>query len=582
MSVFGNDQVSQAPSGSRLAQYLNGRNQQQQPQQQFMDQQQRFNNNGMNGFNTTEFDPNRGYSNNFIPSISNEEGINKSDLAMLTTNIPLVGLQVSNEDTLKQRWANAGHGSFFSEPDIRNELMQRQIAMQCHQSSSASEPVVVEHLRNLRQIGRTPVMRYGPTCMEYTYKGMNVNDGLTYSIHRISGVRQLSPYVMSQLDNWRRISNSNIVRFHEVVQTCAWSDNSVLFIYEFQPLAETILKHFFHSNGTLKSKYSGQGVTGLSEQLAWSFIIQISSAIRTIHSSQMASRCIDVNRIMVNASGRFVITGSGIPDALSEPNKNLISLQIEDLRMFGAVLCALLNGSINGHSNVNIDMHYSSDLRNVIKVLCSAHANPNRVTSINEIMPMVGARFYAQVEALQIRIDLLENDLVKELQNGRLFRLLCMLCTVTDRNLPKEPFWSEQSERYMLKLFRDFVFHQVDPYGRPVMDLEHVVLSLNKLDSGVDEMVQLASSDNENILLNSYKQLRQYLEGSFDYLKCEMETPITPDLSKPGPSMLGPNGQPMAPDSAMGMPPESFNDVPGYNVLPFAPNVPPPGPSRRQ
>lgn len=62
-------------------------------------------------------------------------------------------------------------------------------------------------------------------------------------------------------------------------------------------------------------------------------------------------------------------------------------------------------------------------------------ATPSRVTSVNEIMPMVGARFYSQMDTLQTRIDMLENGLSKELQNGRLFRLLCMLCTVSDRNL---------------------------------------------------------------------------------------------------------------------------------------------------
>jgi PAB-dependent poly(A)-specific ribonuclease subunit 3 len=84
---------------------------------------------------------------------------------------------------------------------------------------------------------------------------------------------------------------------------------------------------------------------------------------------------------------------------------------------------------------------------------------------------MIGARFYSQVDALQCKMDMVENDLCKELQNGRLFRLLSMLSTVCDRNLPKEPYWSETPECYQLKLFRDYVFHQVDGYGRSVIPL---------------------------------------------------------------------------------------------------------------
>lgn len=551
MSNYGNEHVPQAPSGSRLAQYLNGRNQQQ--QQNFYPEQNQRNSSGFH---------NDTFNSSFVGQDNVGDKIN--DIGNLEANIPVIGLAVSGEETLKHRWANAGHGTFFTNSDIRNELNQRQLAMQCYQGTSVNEPAVVEHYRNLRQIGRTPVMRYGPTIMEYTYKGINVNDNQVYAIHRITNIRQISQNAITQLDNWRRITHSNIIRFHEMVHTMAFNDNSVLFVYDFHPLSETLMKHFFNPGGSLKPKYTGQGVPGIPETLAWSFIIQMSGAIRTIHSAKMASRCIDVNRIMVNSSGRFTISSSGIPDALSETTPPLIQLQIEDLRMFGVVLCCLLNGSITQHQNMNIDPHYTSDLRNVVKVLCQAMASPARVSSINEIMPMVGARFYQQIESLQVRVDTLENDLVKELQNGRLFRLLCILCTVSDRNLPTEPYWSEQSEQYMLKLLRNYIFHQVDPYGRPIIDLAHVVLSLNKLDSGVDELVQLASNENENLLLNSYKQLKSNLENSFGWLKQQMDAPI--------PEMIDPQGV-MMPN------PEGYINMnsQGYPI-PFVPNIPPPQP----
>lgn len=49
--------------------------------------------------------------------------------------------------------------------------------------------------------------------------------------------------------------------------------------------------------------------------------------------------------------------------------------------------------------------------------------------------------------------------------------------------------WSETGDRYMLKLFRDYVFHQVTEDGRPWLDMAHVVQCLNKLDAGVPEKV---------------------------------------------------------------------------------------------
>lgn len=49
--------------------------------------------------------------------------------------------------------------------------------------------------------------------------------------------------------------------------------------------------------------------------------------------------------------------------------------------------------------------------------------------------------------------------------------------------------WSETGDRYMLKLFRDFLFHSVTEDGRPWLDHAHIVQCLNKLDAGSIERV---------------------------------------------------------------------------------------------
>lgn len=105
-------------------------------------------------------------------------------------------------------------------------------------------------------------------------------------------------------------------------------------------------------------------------------------------------------------------------------------------------------------------------------------------------MPMIGARFYTQLDAALLRSDVLENELAKELENGRLFKLLVKLATINERpELNMEPTWAETGDRYMLKLFRDYVFHQVAADGRPWLDMAHVVSCLNKLDSGSQDKV---------------------------------------------------------------------------------------------
>jgi PAB-dependent poly(A)-specific ribonuclease subunit 3 len=41
--------------------------------------------------------------------------------------------------------------------------------------------------------------------------------------------------------------------------------------------------------------------------------------------------------------------------------------------------------------------------------------------------------------------------------------------------------WSETGDRYILKLFRDFVFHSIGFEGEPIIDMAHIVQCLNKV-----------------------------------------------------------------------------------------------------
>ena len=79
-------------------------------------------------------------------------------------------------------------------------------------------------------------------------------------------------------------------------------------------------------------------------------------------------------------------------------------------------------------------------------------------------------------------VDRLESELMSELENARLVRLLCKFGFINERpEFARDPRWSETGDRYILKLFRDYVFHQVDEHGLPVVNLGHVVMCLNKV-----------------------------------------------------------------------------------------------------
>ena len=78
------------------------------------------------------------------------------------------------------------------------------------------------------------------------------------------------------------------------------------------------------------------------------------------------------------------------------------------------------------------------------------------------LRPLLGARFYVALDEAHQKIDLMEAELARDVESARLFRLLTKLSTVVDRaELNGDESWSEYGDRYMPKLFRDYVFHQV-------------------------------------------------------------------------------------------------------------------------
>ena len=146
-----------------------------------------------------------------------------------------------------------------------------------------------------------------------------------------------------------------------------------------------------------------------------------------------------------------------------------------------------------------------------------------------------GARFYTALDHCMQRSDQLETECLKDIESARMFRsavrvafhaiikcfipcrLLTKLGTVVDRTeLNMETTWAETGDRsvqilmdlcygytsmfrYMLKLFRDYVFHQVMEDGRPFLDMAHVIACLNRLDAGIPDKVTAILETCQNI-----------------------------------------------------------------------------------
>ena len=120
--------------------------------------------------------------------------------------------------------------------------------------------------------------------------------------------------------------------------------------------------------------------------------------------------------------------------------------------------------------------------------------------------------------------DELEEELSKEIENGRLFRLVMKLGFINERpEYEASPNWSETGDRYIVKLFRDYVFHQSDEAGRPVVDVAHVLENLNKLDAGSPEKLVLLGRDGQTLIIASFRDVKQAVQSAFLELKKQQQ-----------------------------------------------------------
>ncbi|XP_067889650.1 PAN2-PAN3 deadenylation complex subunit PAN3 isoform X2 [Heterodontus francisci] len=397
--------------------------------------------------------------------------------------------------------------SFFMSDELRQELIHKHLITmaQIDQTENPGFPTEVDNYHSLFPLEPPPANRLQKTSnfgfLTSCYKAINSKDDLPYCLRRI---------------------------------------HALVFAYDFHAGAETMMNRHFNDpsagayftkrkwgqhDGPLPRQHAGL----LPESLIWAYIVQLSSALRTIHTAGLACRVMDPTKILITGKTRLRVNCVGIFDVLTfdssqnNPLGMMPQYQQADLISLGKVVLALACNSVAGIQRENlqkamelVSLNYSSDLKNLILYLLT---DQNRLRSVNDIMPMIGARFYTQLDAAQMRNDVIEDDLMKEVQNGRLFRLLAKLGTINERpEFQKDPTWSETGDRYLLKLFRDHLFHQLTEAGTPWIDLSHIVSCLNKLDAGVPEKISLVSRDEKSVLVVTYADLKRCFESAFSEL----------------------------------------------------------------
>ncbi|KAM7541484.1 hypothetical protein Aperf_G00000042098 [Anoplocephala perfoliata] len=318
--------------------------------------------------------------------------------------------------------------------------------------------------------------------------------------------------------------DSTVLRLLDVLPVTDFSDNSILFVYDFIPCARSLRNVFMSEH----SKTPDQVVNSdfAPERRSWFILVQLTQAVRYAHKKLHRSLDIlDPTKILIQDGSRIYINCYGLKDVVNHPqsDKQRPESMVMDFIALGNIMLGTIVGTHLAFEKPAeylslLDNGISPELRNIVRDLILG-----KLTTIEALVVATADHVYDCLESVDVLARNLELFLQRESSNGRLLRLVCKLSSVVERQDIRtskypEPDWSETDDRYMLKLFRDYVFHQVDHAGAPYLDLAHIVQALNKVEAGSSELVCLSSRKANQVIIVSYSEIRDFLDKSFSHL----------------------------------------------------------------
>ncbi|KAH0547844.1 PAB-dependent poly(A)-specific ribonuclease subunit 3 [Glutinoglossum americanum] len=424
-------------------------------------------------------------------------------------------------------YQRTAHDFFFS--DALREELQRKSEASLQVLPNSSLPAHIDHFHSLVPLDTTN--QKNATIFGYpswVYKAVSSKDGHIYALRRLEGYRLTNEKAIRSVQSWKRVSNSSVVTIHDAFTTRAFGDSSLVFVMDYHPLSKTLADNHFGTAGRFQGRPSGPHVP---EPVLWSYIVQISSALKTIHSSGLSARLIEPTKVLLTNKNRIRLNSCAIFDVVQHDSPlSMVELQQDDLVQFGRLILSIATNNPAAIHNIpkaieHVGRLYTTELKDCILWLLSP-SNPQSAKGIDQFLGGIAGHLAANFDYTLHYDDQLHTELNRELENSRILRLMTKLNFINERpEFAQNEQWSETGERYFLKLFRDYVFHQVDAQGNPVIDLAHVLTCLAKLDAGVDEKISLVSRDEQNCLVVSYKELKRGVDAAFqDLLKASRRT----------------------------------------------------------
>ncbi|KAI8870223.1 hypothetical protein GQ42DRAFT_162870 [Ramicandelaber brevisporus] len=454
---------------------------------------------------------------------------------------------------------------FFMPDRIRHELLERvtEPARFVPGTGSDALPSLLQY-HSLVYVGESSSFAASggssgnaSTMVSIMYNAISSTDGYRYTLRRFpkTDITFDAATLAATVAQWRNVQHPGVVKLHEVFTTHAFGDKSVVFVYDYYPNMRKLSTILYGDTSGKKDQQQSQPQQ-LSTTQIWSIITQLLCIIRAIHSAGLALRAINLESLVFSGPSRIRFDHAGVVDVLSGPTgsaamaamsagssvdsalarersrikPNLLVLQSMDLFAVGqliiAIVCKIPVGmTLQPAYLAHISQNSTPDMVDLVTYLMSCSSGPpsnsaNPIQQVTVAMSKITQRFADQVEYHLDYTEVLEGSLARELENGRLFRLITKINHIVERpEFEHDPEWSETGDRYIIKLFRDYVFHQVDGNtGRAVVDMAHVVSCLNKLDAGIKQPIALVSRDERSYLVVTYEDLKRVIDQSFNSL----------------------------------------------------------------
>ncbi|SCU94523.1 LAFA_0F22320g1_1 [Lachancea sp. 'fantastica'] len=400
----------------------------------------------------------------------------------------------------------------FIPNDIREEMLKKnQASLQVFPSGGNLPEIVGDYF------GLVPLEFHNRVTNKDRYQGHQNSlykvfsnfDGKIYIMRRIHDVKITETAQISQpFQRWKNLVNPSVVEVRDVFITRAFNDASLCVVHDYFP----------QSNSLYETHFISYNPVPIAQELLWSYLVQLCSALQAAHSSNLAFNNICLDKVIVTGNpGRIKIGDSCVHDVLHfQEDVDVTQQQQKDFADIGLMLrdlSAKIVGSGQDVNNVET-LAIDEDFRLVLQYLLdSNNAEPK---SLAKLLPMFAHKILSVTSALQTYAEYSESILARELENARLFRLMCKLNFIFGRTESRIDInWSEAGERFPIVLFYDYVFHQTNESGKPVMDLTHVLRCLNRLDAGTSERIMLVTPDEMNCIIISYKELKDLIDSTF-------------------------------------------------------------------